>query len=136
MICLGKSLDPVQKGAFLVYLITINFMTFRLLRNSFSKLRPKTSLYLHSKSKSADPLKKHNGDSDEDDEERENVDIVTPMEQEMVIASIRAGMPIIPFPMPNVLITNNNLEENRTNIRETSVKDTKFDQSIGSEVFI
>ena len=111
------------------------FLIFRLLRNSFSKLKPKTSLYLHSKSKSADPLKKHPDDSDEDDEEKENVDVVTPMEQEMVMASIRAGMPIIPFPMPNVVITNNNLEETKTNIRETSEKDIKFDQSIGSEVY-
>jgi len=58
----------------------------RLLRNSFSKLRPRSS-YLHTKSKSADVLKKHLDDYDDedDDEEKENVDAVSPSEQEMVL---------------------------------------------------
>ena len=109
-------------------------MTFRLLRNSFSKLRPRGS-YLHTKSKSADVLKKHHDDYDDDEEEKENVDVVSPIEQEMVIASMRAGLPIIPFPMPNLVITNNNLEETKTIIRENSLKDIKFPQPTGgSEV--
>ena len=109
-------------------------MTFRLLRNSFSKLRPRGS-YLHTKSKSADVLKKPHEDYDDDDEEKENVDVVSPIEQEMVIASMRAGLPIIPFPMPNLVITNNNLEETKTIIRENSLKDIKFPQPTGgSEV--
>ena len=102
------------------------------MRNSFSKLRPRSS-YLHTKSKSADVLKKHLDDY-EDDEEKENVDAVSPIEQEMVIASMRAGMPIIPFPMPSLVIANNNLEETKTIIRENSLKDIKFHQPSGSEV--
>ena len=102
------------------------------MRNSFSKLRPRSS-YLHTKSKSADVLKKHLDDY-EDDEEKENVDAVSPIEQEMVIASMRAGMPIIPFPMPSLVIANNNLEETKTIIRENSLKDIKFHQPAGSEV--
>ena len=100
-------------------------MTFRLLRNSFSKLRPRSG-YLHTKSKSADVLKKHLDDYEDDEEEKENVDVVSPIEQEMVIASMRAGLPIIPFPMPNLVINNNNLEESKTIIRENSLKDIKF----------
>ena len=61
---------------------------------------------------------------------------MSPIEQEMVIASMRAGMPIIPFPMPSLVIANNNLEETKTIIRENSVKDIKFHQQTDSEVTI
>ena len=96
----------------------------RILRNSFSKLKPKRS-YLHTKSKSTDVLKKHQDQCGDDDEEKENSLVVTPMEQEMVIASIQKGLPIIPFPMPNFVISNNDLEENR----ENTVRDTKVQPS-------
>ena len=93
----------------------------RILRNSFSKLRHRRS-YLHTKSKSADILKNH-----DEDEETENVEEVSPYEQEMVLVSLRKGLPIIPFPMPNFEISNNNLEESRSIMRENSLDDMKFD---------
>ena len=59
---------------------------------------------------------------------------MSPSEQEMVLASMRAGMPIIPFPMPGLVITNNNLEETKSIIRENSLKEIKFPPPAGSEV--
>jgi len=42
-------------------------------------------------------------------------------------------MPIIPFPMPGLVITNNNLEETKSIIRENSLKEIKFPPPAGSE---
>ena len=99
----------------------------RILRNSFSKLRPKRN-YLHSKSKSTDHLKKHKDDDDEggEEDEEEGAGFVSPVDQEMVLASLRRGLPIIPFPMPNFDSSTTNIEEPLYTRRDNSPKEMKF----------
>ena len=95
----------------------------KYLRNSFSKLRPKRTS-LHIKSRSVDILKK--GFVNEDVDSEVTSDVISPINEEMVIQSQQKGLPIIPFPCPNFVILDKNLEETKSLIRENSYKEMTF----------
>ena len=92
----------------------------KYLRNSFSKLRSKRTS-LHVKSRSVDILKK--GFDNEDDDSEVTSDVISPINEEIVIQSQQKGLPIIPFPCPNFVIIDKNLEETKSLIRENSYKE-------------
>ena len=98
----------------------------KLLRNSFSKLRAKRTS-LHVKSRSVDVLKKVC--DDENDDHDNNSDIISPINEEMVMLSQKQGLPIIPFPCPSFVILDKNLEETKSLTRENSFKEIKTIES-------
>ena len=100
----------------------------KLLRNSFSKLKSRRSS-LSVKSRSCDILKKG---SEAEESETENVSsaVISPINEEMVVASMKKGLPIIPFPCPNFVIIDRNFEDTKVLIRENSYKDIKVPSSI------
>ena len=56
--------------------------------------------------------------------------MISPINEEMVIASMKKGLPIIPFPCPNFVIVDRNFEDTKVLIRENSYKDIKVPASI------
>ena len=100
----------------------------KLLRNSFSRLKSRRSS-LSVKSRSCDILKKG---SEAEESETENVSstVISPINEEMVVASMKKGLPIIPFPCPNFVIIDRNFEDTKVLIRENSYKDIKIPSSI------
>ena len=107
----------------------------KLLRNSFSRLKSRhtagSCARPPAKSRSVDILKKGGGCAEAETEAEDcEEDVISPIDEEMVAASRRQGLPIIPFPCPNFVILDKNLEETKVLIRENSVKD--FFVSTGS----
>ena len=99
----------------------------KLLRNSFSRLKSRhtagSCARPPAKSRSVDILKKGGGCAEAEAEAEDCEEVISPIDEEMVAASRRQGLPIIPFPCPNFVILDKNLEETKVLIRENSVKD-------------